>query len=111
MAIISHELAHVIRRDACHVHKTKDKELELENEFAADSISAKILYHSYIDPEAALFGLELSNKSTNLRQEQEYRKEIEARKKALLKQIQGYPRIETKIPDERLFRKVKSLVK
>ena len=104
-AIISHELAHNLSNDACY--SNKDSDIEFSNELRADSLGAKILYASYINPRASLTALSLYNRK-NLRDESDIL--IKKRKNELLEYLDRFPQIRSEIPEERLFRKVKALL-
>lgn len=108
MAIISHELAHILRNDACEI--SNNEEDELNKEIAADSLGAKIQYASYIDPESALQTLSISYRNFKSDDSKKLKESMEIRKKELGNTLSRLPRINTKIPEERIYRKVKSLL-
>jgi len=108
MALIAHEIAHIIRNDACEI--SNNEEDELNKEVAADSLGAKILYASYIDPEITLQTLSLSYRNFKSDDSIKLNEAIDIRKKELESIVKRLPRINTKIPEERVFRKVKYLL-
>ncbi len=108
MAVLAHELAHVINHDACWV--SADSSLELSKEIDADATGARVLYVSFINPDTALQALSLYYRTFATTDSKKFISTLEERKKALSDQLQQYPPIQSRVPEERLFRKVKHLV-
>jgi hypothetical protein len=108
MAILAHEASHLIRKDACWI--TEDTSTELSKEISADTDGARILYGSYINPRASLLALSLYYRKFKDAGSDNFTASLETRKKSLSHELGKYPQITTKIPEERLFRKVKVLL-
>lgn len=108
MAVLAHEISHVISRDACWI--SGDTQTELSKEIKADAEGARILYISYIHPQASLSALSLYYKNYRGMKNKDVLDTLEERKKVLSDELTQYPTISSRIPEERLFRKVQSIV-
>jgi hypothetical protein len=108
MAIIAHEISHVIHQHACWT--SEDKSAELTKEIKADSDAARILYVSYINPHATLQALSLYYRKFINADAKKFIITLDERKKSLSRELQQYPPISSRMPEERLFRKVRHLV-
>lgn len=108
MAVLAHEISHIIMEDACLI--SLDKKEELKKEIHADANAARILYVSFINPNSTLDALSIYYRSFINDDAKNAHKSLDERKKSLILELQQYPPIQTRVPEERVFRKVKHLI-
>ncbi len=106
-ALLAHDVAHVYLEHACY--RSEEKDIP-EYETSADTFAIKTLQATHIDPGKLLNVYKKIYRKSEDRSSAEFDELDSVRQENLISRLNKIDQVPTKIPEERLFRKLKALL-